>query len=200
MVIHEILQALGYKGLALIIDEAEHIRAYSSNRSERAKNFFDIIARCAHAPGGDRKTPHSDYEHFDLPEFWTEGPHFALFVGLTEGTQDTDDTGVLIRDANDVVHLTPPNESDYEVWSLGFLDECGKHLGPRVHLLSYDAVRSRVAAALRSHFETTPMIERTFRNWIKLAGLPGAILLSSEQEITADRLVELVEDAARQVA
>ena len=201
VVIHKILQALGYKGLAIIIDEAEHIRAYSSNRMERAKNFFDIITRCAHRPRDDLDPPHSDYEYFELPDFWRAGPHFALFVGLTEGEhhQQTDETSVLIRDENDIVRLSPPNANDYETWSRFFLHECAKHLGPRVHVLSDGAVRSKIAATLRHYFETTPVPGQILRNWIKLAGLPAAILLSSGQEISADTLAKLVEDAARQV-
>ena len=52
VVLHEVLQALGYRGLALIIDEAKHVRTYSANRFIRANNFCDILARCAHARGG----------------------------------------------------------------------------------------------------------------------------------------------------
>lgn len=45
VVLHEVLKALGYRGLALIIDEAEHVRTYSINRYLRANNFL----RCASA-------------------------------------------------------------------------------------------------------------------------------------------------------
>ena len=90
VVLHEIVKALGYKGLAIIIDEAEHVRTYSVNRYLRANNFLDVLARCAHLPRNDLKNPENDYEHFNLPSFWREGPHFALFVGLTEGA-DTHD-------------------------------------------------------------------------------------------------------------
>ena len=32
VVLHEVIKALGYKGLAVIIDEAEHVRSYAFNR------------------------------------------------------------------------------------------------------------------------------------------------------------------------
>lgn len=206
VVLHEVIKALGYKGLAVIIDEAEHVRSYAFNRYVRANNFFDIIARCAHTPRVDLKTPTSDYDHFGLPSFWKEGPHFTLFVGLTEGEDTHDlqrkigDMSVLIHDQSDVTHLTPPNESDYEKWSLAFLAECAERLGHKVHLLSNPAVRSRIAATLRKHFEQTPVAERILRNWTKMAGFAPAVLLSHEREVDADELVEMVEDAAREIA
>ncbi|MER8428531.1 BREX system ATP-binding domain-containing protein [Mesorhizobium sp. M1403] len=206
VVLHEILKALGYKGLALIIDEAEHVRSYSFNRYIRANNFFDIIARCAHAPRKDLQKPQSDYEHFDLPPFWKEGPHFTLFVGLTEG-EDTHDLkrkmgemSVLIHDPKDVVHLEPPCESDYEKWCEAFLAESAGRLGPKVQLLADPGLRARIAATLRHHFDHTPISERILRNWTKMAGFAPAVLMSSDGATNSDELVELVDEAARQIA
>jgi hypothetical protein len=206
VVLHEVVKALGYKGLAIIIDEAEHVRSYSFNRYKRANNFFDILARCAHKPREGLPPPTSDYDHLNLPAYWKEGPHFALFVGLTEG-EDTQDLqrkvgeiGVLIQDKDDVVHLSPPTASDYDNWSLGLLRECAERLGPRVRLLSDPTVRSRIAEVLREHFDQTPEGERILRNWTKLAGFPAAILLAKGSSLSADELVAAVEDAARQVS
>ena len=47
VVLNEVLKALGYKGLAILIDEAEHVRTYSINRYHRANSFFDVLAKFA---------------------------------------------------------------------------------------------------------------------------------------------------------
>jgi len=206
VVLHEILKALGYKGLAIIIDEAEHVRTYSVNRYLRANNFFDVLARCAHLPRSDLKDPEDDYKYFDLPPFWREGPHFALFVGLTEGADTHDlrrkagEMSVLIHDESDVVRLAPPDAAAYENWVLEFLGRCAEHLGPRVQILTDLEVRTRIVGTLRHNFEQTPIDERILRNWTKLAGLVPAVLMNQEREIGADELVETVNSAARQVA
>jgi hypothetical protein len=206
VVIDEVLKALGYRGLALIIDEAEHVRTYSANRYLRANNFFDVLARCAHKPRTNLRDPHSDYDHFGLPPFWKEGPHFALFVGLTEG-EDTQDLkrkagemSVLIHDSDEVIHLEPPSADDYEAWVAAFLGEAASRLGPKVSILTDEELRKRVAKALRDQFEQTPDTEKLLRNWTKMAGFPAAVLLSQVRLIRNDELVTIVEDAARQVA
>ncbi len=206
VVIHEVLQALGYKGLAIIIDEAEHVRTYSASRYIRANNFFDILARCAHAPRNDLRDPSCDYDVSGLPQFWREGPHFGLFVGLTEG-EDTQDLkrkagemSVLIHSAEDVVHLEPPSAHDYEAWSAKFLAEAAHRLGPKVGVLADPHLRERIAGTLRQRFEQTPDSEKLLRNWTKMAGFPAAVLMSLPRSIGGDELVAIVEDAARQVA
>jgi hypothetical protein len=50
VLLNEICRSLRYKGLALILDEAEHVRGYSVNRRERANNLFDLLVRAAHRP------------------------------------------------------------------------------------------------------------------------------------------------------
>jgi hypothetical protein len=208
VVIHVVLKELGYKGLAVIIDETEHVRTYSLNRYIRANNFFDIIAICAHPPRDDLKDPSSDFDHYKpkFGPFWKEGPHFALFVGLTEG-EDTQglqrkagEMSVLIHSPHDVVHLTPPGSADYEAWSAAFLAEAAQRLGPKVDLLSNADLRSRIAGVLREHFDQTPDSEKLLRNWTKMAGFPVAVLLSHSRAFGEDELVSVVEEAARQVA
>jgi P-loop Domain of unknown function (DUF2791) len=206
VVLNEVLQALGYRGLAIIIDEAEHVRTYSANRYLRANNFFDILARCAHLPRTDLRDPSCDYDVSELPPFWLEGPHFALFVGLTDG-EDTEDlqrkTGemsVLIHSPDDVVHLEPPSPNDYEVWSAFFLAEAAGRLGPKVDLLSDPDLRDRITSTLREHFEQTPESEKLVRNWTKMAGFPAAVLMSQPSRLGGEELIAIVEDAARQVA
>lgn len=208
VVIHEVLQALGYRGLTIIIDEAEHVRTYSANRYIRANNFFDILARCAHPPRDDLRDPSSDYPHFveKLPPFWREGPHFGLFVGLTEG-EDTQDLrrkagemSVLIHSPEDVVELEPPSPADYEAWSAAFLAEAAGRLGPKVGVLADPDLRVRIVGALRQQFEQTRDSEKMLRNWTKMASFPAAVLMSQPRSIGSEELIAIVEDAARQVA
>lgn len=205
VVLHEIIKALGYKGLAIIVDEAEHVRTYSVNRYLRANNFLDVLARCAHLPRDDLKDPDDDYGHFNLPPFWREGPHFPLFVGLTESADTHDlkrkvvEMSVLIHNDEDVVRLSPPDAHAYEAWTLAFLSRCADRLGAKVQLLTDQEVCARVARRLRHNFEQALADELILRNWTKLAGFAPAILLSHERKFGADELVELVDGAARQV-
>ena len=206
VVIHEVLQALGYRGLAIIIDEAEHVRTYSVNRYIRANNFLDVLTRCSHPPRNDLRDPDCDYDLSEFPPFWREGPHFGLFVGLTEG-EDTQDRqrkagemSVLIHSPEDVVHLKPPSADEYEAWTAAFLAESGSRLGPKVAVLAENALRARIVSALREHFEQTPDSEKLLRNWTKMAGLPAAVLLSQPTAIEGDELVTIVEEAACRVA
>jgi hypothetical protein len=206
VVIHEVLRALGYRGLILIIDEAEHVRTYSANRYLRANNFFDILARCVHSPQKNLCVPYCDYDVSALPPFWREGPHFGLFVGLTDGSDTQDlrrgagEMKVLIRSPDDAEILKPPSAQDYETWCAAFLAEAALHLGPKVGLLSDVRLRGRIAGALRAHFEQTPDSEKLLRNWTKMAGFPAAVLMSQSTPIAGSELVTMVEDAARQVA
>ena len=207
VVLSEILKALGYKGLAIVIDEAEHVRTYSFNRYIRANNFFDVISRCAHKPQPKLRKPDCDYEYeFSIPDFWKEGPHFALFVGLTEG-EDTQDLkrkagemSVLIHDEEDVLHLHAPSGADYEQWCQHFLEQTSTKLGPRVAMLSDAGLRARLAATLRHHFEETPEEDRILRQWTKMVGFIPALLMSRDTAMDADELVQLLSAAAGQIS
>ena len=206
VVLHEVLKALGYRGLALIIDEAEHVRNYSINRYLRANNFFDVLARCAHPPRKDQQDPNCDYDMTTVPPFWREGPHFGLFVGLTEGedTQDltrkTGEMSVLIPSPDEVIHLVPPSAADYETWANRFLTEASSHLGPKVDLLSDPDLCAQIAAMLREHFEQIPDTEKLLRNWTKMAGLPAAVLLSQSAAVGHKELIAIIDDAAKQIS
>jgi len=206
VVLHEVLKALGYRGLALIIDEAEHVRTYSINRYLRANNFFDVLARCAHPPRKDLQDPNCDYDMTGVPPFWREGPHFGLFVGLTEG-EDTQDLkrkagemSVLIHSPDEVVHLAPPSAADYEAWAIRFLTEASSHLGPKVDLLSDPDLCAQIAAVLRERFEQIPDTEKLLRNWTKMAGLPPAVLLSQSVAVRHNELLAIIDDAAKQIS
>ena len=206
VVINEVLKALGYRGLALIIDEAEHVQSYSVNRYIRAKNFFDVLSRCAHSPRNDLQDPGCDYDLTGLPPFWREGPHFGLFVGLTDSEDIQDlrrkagEMSVLIRSPQDIVHLEPPSPDAYEAWVRTFVAETAHRLGPKVWILSDAGLQARIASTLRNQFERTPNSERLLRNWTKMASLPAAVLLSQPKDIEGDELLAMIEDATRDVA
>jgi hypothetical protein len=206
VVLHEVLKALGYRGLALIIDEAEHVRTYAINRYLRANNFFDVLARCAHPPRKGLQDPNCDYDMTGVPPFWREGPHFGLFVGLTEG-EDTQDLkrkagemSVLIHSPDEVVHLAPPSAAEYEAWAIRFLTEASMHLGPKVDLLSDPDLCAQIAAVLRERFEQIPDTEKLLRNWTKMAGLPAAVLLSQSAAVGHNELLAIIDDAAKQIS
>jgi len=41
VVVNTLCKLLGYKGLAIILDEAEHVRGFNVRRRERANNFLN---------------------------------------------------------------------------------------------------------------------------------------------------------------
>ena len=206
VVLHEVLQKLGYTGLALIIDEAEHVRSYSANRYLRASNFFDILSRCAHAPCGGSEDPKTDFDWADRPKFWKEGPHFGLFIGLTEGegmqdpALESNEMSVLIRSPDDLSRLKVPGPDGYEIWVEQFLAEAGDKFGPDVAILRKPELRQSIARLLRDRFEAASSTEIPLRYWTKLAGLPVAVLLSHPSKIGENKLLEIVDQAAYGVA
>ncbi|OYU38161.1 MAG: hypothetical protein CFE33_16395 [Pseudorhodobacter sp. PARRP1] len=206
VVLNEVLKALGYKGLAIIIDEAEHVRTYSVSRYLRANTFFDVLSRCSHLPRKDLQDLSCDYDMTGVPPFWREGPHFGLFVGLTEG-EDTQDLkrkagemSVLIHSEQDVVHLEPPSADGYATWAESFLADSANRLGPKVVALADPKLRTQIASTLKDHFQKTPDSEKLLRNWTKMAGLPAAVLMSQTIPVGANELISIIEDAARQMS
>jgi len=136
--------------------------------------------------------------------FWREGPHFAMFVGLTEGedVQDlrrkTGEMSVLIHSPKDVTVLKPPSAEAFEAWVAEFLGEAADRLGTKVSLLLEKDVRERIAGTLRARFEEIPESERVLRNWTKLAGLPVAVLLANRELVGSEEIVSIVDRAARE--
>jgi hypothetical protein len=78
--------------------------------------------------------------------------------------------------------------------------ESARRLGPSVELLTDNGLCGRIAATLRTHFEATPAEDLVLRNWTKMAGFAPAVLMARRGELDADELVEVVDDAARQVS
>ncbi|MDE0449613.1 MAG: DUF2791 family P-loop domain-containing protein [Spirochaetaceae bacterium] len=207
VVLHHILRELGYKGLAIVVDEAEHVRTYSVNRYVRASNFLDVLARCAQPPKLHLADPHDDYGDLGLPSFWKEGPHFVLFVGLTEAESNDRPASsgnvslsLLVQEGSDVVQLSPPPEAAYGRWCEDFLAACAEHLGPKVHVLTDTQVSTQIAGILRANFAQATGDDRLLRNWTKLASLGPAVLLSHERQFEPDELAEAISRAAVEVS
>lgn len=196
VVLNEICRALGYKGLALILDEAETTRGYPVRRRERATSFFDLLARAAHQPVPRDAPPARNDHDLPVPEFWKTGPHFALFVGLTEGDIFADpdvplrEACVFLHDAQDRVTLAPPLPGNYRGWCDKFLEGCAAQLGP-LPILGVAAERARVADLLGDAFAALPSSERVLRVWIKLAALAPAILMCGHVTELTGLLAEL---------
>jgi len=205
VVVNEICKALGYKGLLLVLDEAEHVRGYNVNRKERANNFFDLLARCAHRPLKGVPPPTGNDHEWELPDFWRQGPHFGLYVGLTEADAFTvrgselRDICVFLHDKGDQIFLRPPKPDDFQAWCLQYLKAFHEHYPERSQLLAEGRNRSRIAAILSKAYEAAARKTVSLRNWTKLAGLAGAIQIVREPE-TLDGLIEPLREAATSLA
>lgn len=196
VVLNEVCRALGYKGLAIILDEAEHVRGYNVTRREKANNLFDLLARAAHRPVPQDTPPRRNDHDIAIPEFWKSGPHFALFVGLTEGDTFTNpsislrEACVFLHAEEDRVMLKPPAPADYRVWCDGFFEQCARHLGP-MPVLSDPKQRAMVVEVLRDAFAELAPTERVLRVWIKLAALVPAILMCARIVDVEELMAEL---------
>ncbi|HZO82323.1 MAG TPA: BREX system ATP-binding domain-containing protein [Candidatus Binataceae bacterium] len=200
-VVAEVCRVLGYGGLLLILDEAEHVRNYNVRRQDRANNFFDILARCAHRPRPDDPQPVLNDHGLSLPDFWRKGPHFGLLVGLTQG--DTfSDPNMSLREAcaflfseDDKIDLQPPKPSEYERWALALFEKFYSFYPERSELLSEAGNRNVLAVTLREEFERQPPAERSLRIWVKLACLVPSILMVRKVRDLSE-LVEVTRRAA----
>jgi hypothetical protein len=175
VVLHYIMKSLGYKGLLVVLDEAEHVRAYNVTRRGRATNFSDFLARCAHPPLNDIADPFQNEHGFELPRFWNEGPHFGLVVGLTEGDTFSNsaiplrDACVFLHSPGDVEKLQSPAPSLYEHWCNEFFQRCHKAFPNSTSLLAQQSDRSSLASTLAHEYKKQKANERTLRIWTKLA-------------------------------
>lgn len=199
VVVNEICKALGYKGLLVILDEAEHVRGYSVPRKKRANNFFELLARSAHLPLGEGSPVLNDHD-FEFPEFWNYGPHFGLFVGLTEGNTFEDeslslrDACVFLHSEEDKIILKPPTRDEYEKWCLNLLTDFHEHYPEKTELISFKEARMKVAEVLGDEFEMHQDYELVIRIWVKLACLVPSVILAREVESVND-IVSIVQKA-----
>lgn len=204
VVLNEVCRALGYEGLAIIVDEAEHVNGFNVRRRERANNLFDLLARAAHKPlEGD--TPPIPNDHVgNLPPYWKQGPHFSLFVGLTEGDTFADSTlplreaCVFLHEEEDRVRLTAPDAAAYRTWCENYFALCHLHLGGRMLPIASAEDRARLAAELAEAFDRQDEGDRVMRLWIKLASLAPAALLAGHHT-DVHELAAQISEAVRRV-
>lgn len=193
VVINTLCKLLGYKGLAIILDEAEHVRGYNVRRRERANNFFELLARAAHPPDLRDDEPVVNDHGLPVPPFWESSPHFALLVGLTEADTFLDprlnlrEACLFLRSEEDRVMLSNPDREDYLNWSDHFLKTFNRFYPLETQLISTDEARVRVIQCLGESYPASPDT-LILRNFIKLATLVPCILMS-HPEITLDDLI-----------
>lgn len=206
VVINEICQRLGYKGLLVILDEAEHVRGYNVNRQSRANNFFDFLACSAHPPLREATVPPLTNEHgISLPRFWNEGPHFGLVVALTEGQTFSGNAAslrescVFLHSKDDIVRLEPPSVADYREWCRGYFGQFNAHYTEAASLESTQPLEDRLADVLASEYERQPAAERNIRLWGKMAAF-GCSAMMSRSVGTASELEDLLRRVAREAA
>lgn len=205
VVIHELCQRLGYKGLLVILDEAEHVRGYNVNRRARANNFFDLLACTAHLPIPKGPEPVANEHGIPLPRFWKEGPHFGLVVALTEGDTFSQEASslreacVFLHSENDIVKLTAPSVSEYREWCRGYFGQFVEHYAEGSGLPSEQPLTDRLAVVLASEYERQPALERNFRLWGKMAAF-GCAVMMSKSVASATELENLLRRVAREAA
>ena len=205
VVINEWCRALGYKGLLIMLDEAEHVRGYNVNRRGRANNLFDVLSRCAHPPLKNVINPSPNEHGIQLPTFWNQGPHFGLVVALTEGATFAQknaplhDACVFLHRESDIVRLAPPTPTDYERWCIGFLAEFERSYPDASILLRHSFAKESIAKVLAEEYERQPAGERTVRLWVKLTSLVPSLLLA-QQATSATGLEEVLRRTAREAA
>jgi len=203
VVINEICKALGYKGFLIILDEAEHVRGYSVTRKNRANNFFDLLARSSHLPYGDGVPILNDFGH-EFPEFWNNGPHFGLYVGLTEGDtfeyayDSLKDACVFLHEQEDQVTLGVPSRVEYETWCLNLLTNFHEHYPEKTELLASKSDRQAIAEALGDLFEENEDSELVIRIWVKLACLVPSVILARHAE-SVDHIVEIIQNTVNEL-
>lgn len=203
-VVNEVAKALGYQGLLIILDEAEHVRGFNVRRKERANNFFDILARSAHPPRSDTgEIPVLNDHGFDLPRYWEKGPHFGLYVGLTEADTfahshlSLRDACVFLHSLDDRVVLSPPDPDDYQAWSCAFLNNMYEHYPNQMGLLASEENRQAISETLGNVFETHRE-NAVMRTWVKLACLVPSVLFS-DRDKTVEDLVDIVKGAVNEL-
>jgi hypothetical protein len=200
-VVNEILRKLGYKGLLLILDEAEHVRGYNVRRRERANHFFDYLARCAHMPSENDDLPALNEHGYTLPDFWKHGPHFGVYVGLTPsfGIPESRDDCTFIRSSDDVILTRTPDESDFERWVEKLLEMFHEYCPEDAELFSKAERRGRIAKSLGEIYREESDAMTPLRNWIKLGGLACSIPLV-HRDVSEEQAIDFLRACGRQFA
>jgi hypothetical protein len=193
VVVNTLCKLLGYKGLTIILDEAEHVRGFNVRRRERANNLFELLARSAHLPNPDDDDPAMNDHGMPVPSYWNHGPHFALFVGLTEADTFLDqslslrEACLFLRTDEDRIMLANPSRADYAQWCDLFLKKFCSFYPLETKLIGTDRLRARVVDCLAENYAASQE-GVALRNMIKLASLVPCMLLS-RPEITFEELI-----------
>lgn len=183
-VVNELCKALGYKGLLLILDEAEHVRGFTVQRRERANNFFDFISRASRPRQKLRPLPIPNDFNYNLPKYWQQGPHFGLLIGLTEGdtfedsSQELHDACVFLSVDSDLVRLRAPEPAAFESWASTFLAQFVKYFPAEMELISSDSALKKIAGLLTEGFAQQGYHDRTLRLWTKLTSFVPSLLFA----------------------
>lgn len=195
VVVNEILQKLGYKGLLLILDEAEHVRGYNVRRQARANHFFDYLARGALPPMNLDDVPALNEHGYRLPQFWKQGPHFGLYVGLTpfSGVPQTREECIFIRSPDDVILTRSPEPRDFQEWVERLLKLFHQYCPEDAELFSKGDRRIRVGKAIAEVYADERRSSTPLRNWIKLAGLACSIPLVHRDWVEEDLVSQLIQ-------
>jgi len=200
VVVNLLCKLLGYKGLTIILDEAEHVRGFNVRRRERANNLFDILARSAHIPDPDDDDPVMNDHDMPVYSYWNYGPHFALFVGLTEAdtflnqTLSLRDACLFLRTEADRIMLANPSRADYAQWCDLFLKKFCSFYPLETKLICTDGLRSEVVDCLAQNYPAS-QDSIALRNMIKLVSLVPCMLLS-HPEITFEELINQLKSTA----
>jgi len=204
VVLDEICRNLGYKGLLLIFDEAEHVRGYNTKRQNRANTFFELLSRCAYPPIPGGSPPTTNDHGIEVPKYWSEGPHFGLAVGLTEGETFSDpdlkprEACAFLHSLDDAIFLTPPDPLHYKKWVMEFLRLASIYYSRTAGLLT-PKNRELLSSTLATEFGKLQPRERVTRLWVKLAALIPCIILAGNVDDIED-VRSLLGKAAREVA
>jgi hypothetical protein len=194
VVLAEVCGRLGYSGLLLLLDEAEHVRRFTAQRQHRAGNFLDILARAAHAHPGQGMVARNDHG-IDLGTYWDHGPHFGVVVGLTEGDLFADtprplhQACTLLHDRGDVKTLEPPSPDAYGAWCRRLMTRFCEYRPEHAGVLAGEDARAAVAAALRQCFAQATDQSRVLRRWIKLGCLVPSMVMAGNAT-SLDKVIE----------
>lgn len=200
VVVNALCKLLGYKGLAIIVDEAEHVRGFNVKRRQRATNFFDLLSRAAHIPDTDEDEPVMNDHGMFIPPYWKQGPHFALLVGLTpadiffDSTLSLREACVFLREEEDKILLSNPSGEDYAVWCDLFLKKFCNFYPIETKIIQSEEALSQVVSCLAEVYQSSTS-EISLRHHMKLASLVPCILMS-KQNITLEMLLFVLRASA----
>lgn len=204
VVVNEICKALGYKGVLIILDEAEHVRGYSVLRRERANNFFEFLSRAAHLPLKENAPILNDHG-YEFPEFCDHGPHFGLYVGLTEGdtfedeTLSLSDACVFLHSPKDIIKLEQPSASEFKNWCLKLLRDFHDYYPEKTKLISSEESRMKIAEVIANEFELNQDKDMVIRIWVKLACLSISVIFARAAE-SIDDIITIVQTAVSEIS